>query len=262
MIPTIFINCKEYPFVEWILSGKKKYETRNSNTLGRFIGERVLVAETGNGRPRVKCSAVISEAIEIHSWRDWRTYVSDDDVPLLSSYDWQPDTKRKIIYKLSDVKYIVPFVPEGRRHGRTWMECDNYPAGNTAKEEEVTEETRFAGRTGQSIVIHRYAQDDYSVWFTDNPNDDTSGCSVRGTMLDMLEEIAGEIPARKVTNDTERLETIGCFIDIFEDFLEDHGIDIPNEEKEQSEGPCIIYGTHYGELSDRIEHLLMCLNVL
>ena len=195
MIPVIFINCKEYPFVEWILSGTKQYETRNVNTLGRFIDERVLLAETGSGRPIVKGSAVISEVIEVYTANEWRAHITREDVPSGSTYDWNQDTRKKVLYKLTDIKRISPFIPEGPRHGRTWMECDNYPE-------------------------------------------------------------------KKEISNTERLETIGCFIDIFEDFLEDHGVDIPNEEKEQSEGPCIIYGTHYGELSDRIEHLLTCLNVL
>lgn len=60
----------------------------------------------------------------------------------------------------------------------------------------------------------------------------------------------------------ERLETLGLFIDIFEDFLEEKGIDIPNDEKDESESPAIIYGTDYGELSDRIESLLISLGYM
>ena len=127
MIPAIFINSKEYPFVKWIIDGSKRYETRNSNTLGAFVGQRVLIAETGHGRPLVKCSAVIAESIEIRSYNEWRTFISAYDVPLFSSYDWKPDTKRKVIYKLSDVRQVAPFTPEGERHGRVWMECDNAP---------------------------------------------------------------------------------------------------------------------------------------
>ena len=54
----------------------------------------------------------------------------------------------------------------------------------------------------------------------------------------------------------KRLEAIMPIIEVFEEFLEEKGIDIPNDEKEQSEGPCIIYGTDCGNLMDRIETIL------
>lgn len=62
--------------------------------------------------------------------------------------------------------------------------------------------------------------------------------------------------------DRARLETIGAFIEIFEDFLEEKGIVIPNEEKDEDPDASNIYGTDYGNLSDRIESLLIDLHVL
>ena len=35
-------------------------------------------------------------------------------------------------------------------------------------------------------------------------------------------------------DNTERLEIISAFIEVFEDFLDERGIDVPNAEKEQS----------------------------
>ena len=195
MIPVIFINCKHYPFVKWIEEGTKKYETRNRNTLYRFIGERVLIAETGHGKPVVKCSAVISQAIELFTEDAWRKHVTALDVPLFSEYDWQPGTRKKVLYKLTDVQPVTPFTPDGRRHGRVWMECN-------------------------------------------------------------------QTPDSKPMSNTDRLETIGCFIDIFEDFLEEKGIDIINPEKEQDENAAIIYGTDYGILEDQIESLLINIGAL
>ena len=52
-------------------------------------------------------------------------------------------------------------------------------------------------------------------------------------------------------------EFIGQIIDGFEDFLESKGIDIPNPEKAESEGPAILYGTDYGELQSYIENSLI-----
>lgn len=60
----------------------------------------------------------------------------------------------------------------------------------------------------------------------------------------------------------ERLETIAPIIEIFEDFLEDKGIVIENDEKGQSESPSNIYGTDWGNLCDRIETYLIELGVL
>lgn len=62
--------------------------------------------------------------------------------------------------------------------------------------------------------------------------------------------------------ENERLKFIGHIIDIFEDFLEEKGIEIQNDEKEDSENPTIIYGTDYGDLSDNIENMMMSWGVL
>ncbi len=58
-------------------------------------------------------------------------------------------------------------------------------------------------------------------------------------------------------------ELVGQIIDIFEDFLEEKGIDIPNPEKKEAvddgehpESICIIYGSDYGDLQDCIEATL------
>lgn len=123
MIPIIFINCRKEPFVDDIMCHLKQYETRNRNTLGKFIGQRILIAETGHGRPFVRCSAVIDEIIEVFTREAWEKYLEWTWVPVGSSYDWQPDTKKKVLYHLSDVHALTPFHPvEGRRHGRVWME--------------------------------------------------------------------------------------------------------------------------------------------
>jgi hypothetical protein len=53
-----------------------------------------------------------------------------------------------------------------------------------------------------------------------------------------------------------KCEFIGQIIDIFEDFLEEKGIDIPNDEKEDSENPAIIYGTDYGILQTDLEDMM------
>ena len=127
MIPVVFINCRKEPFVDDIIGGLKQYETRTRNTLGRFLGEPILIAETGHGRPIVKAYAVIDEIISVRSKEIWDEYLECTWVPVGSSYDWQPGTKVKWLYHLKDVIPIAdPFTPpKGRRHGRVWMEYNN-----------------------------------------------------------------------------------------------------------------------------------------
>lgn len=124
MTPVIFINCHAEPFVDDIMSYLKQYETRTRNTLGRFLGERVLLAETGHGRPLVKCSAVIDEVISVTTEEAWNKYLELTWIPVGSRYDWTPETKVKWLYHLSDVKPVVPFRlgSDCPRHGRVWAE--------------------------------------------------------------------------------------------------------------------------------------------
>lgn len=52
-------------------------------------------------------------------------------------------------------------------------------------------------------------------------------------------------------------ELIGQIIDIFEDFLEDHNINIPNEERGGDiDDPAIIYGSDYGQIQEELLELL------
>ena len=62
--------------------------------------------------------------------------------------------------------------------------------------------------------------------------------------------------------DVNRLELIATFVEAFEEFLDEKGIDIPNAEKVESENASTIYGTDYGILSDKIETILTNIGVL
>lgn len=128
MIPVLFINSHSVPFVDMIMDGRKLYETRKRNVLRSAFeyGNRFLIAETGSGRPRVRCSATIESMVTIYTKEAWDRYRKLHAVPVGSEFDWKPDTKKKVMYLLEDVRPVTPFVPEGKRHGRTWMECDNY----------------------------------------------------------------------------------------------------------------------------------------
>lgn len=51
-------------------------------------------------------------------------------------------------------------------------------------------------------------------------------------------------------------EFIGNIIDIFDDFLEEKGIQIPNPEKEESDSPAVFYGSDYGAVQNELESLI------
>lgn len=127
---------------------------------------------------------------------------------------------------------------------------------------EPTQESAFTGRSSDRIIVHRYGVDDYAAWITDDEFNDTHGCSVRGTFLDILEELQDEVPARKIKDRSERLKTLSLFIELFEDFLDRRGISVPNDEKEQDPDASTIYGTDYGELESNLEDLLIRLGMI
>ena len=126
---------------------------------------------------------------------------------------------------------------------------------------EPTTECTFKGRSCKNVIIDRYGENDYGVWFTDDPKDEFSGCSTRGSLEDILYECRDELKPKMMSN-TERLETLGCIIELFEDFLDEKGIVIPNPDKDQDSDASNIYGCDYGELEGRLEHLLIRLGMM
>ena len=128
MTPVVFINSSETPFVDLILKGLKRYETRTRDTLTHnLFGRRVLIAETGHGRPLIRCSAVIATrepSLSRDLWEKW--YRVPAQISKGSRYDWQPGTRKKYAYKLTDVRPVKPFLlpQDARRHGRIWAEYE------------------------------------------------------------------------------------------------------------------------------------------
>ena len=61
---------------------------------------------------------------------------------------------------------------------------------------------------------------------------------------------------------SERLETLALFAELFENFLDERGIVLQNDEKEEDPNASNIYGYDYAELTDRIEELLVQLGMM
>ena len=67
-----------------------------------------------------------------------------------------------------------------------------------------------------------------------------------------------------VTNE-DKPEFIGQVIDIFEDFLADRNIILPNEERDEEEDPearTIIYGSDYDYLYEKITNTMQRWNII
>ena len=123
--PVVFINCDIFPFIDQIISGEKVFETRNKNTLGRFVGQWVYLAETRKGRPPVvKCIVFIDDCMDCRLEKIWDILRSETMVPVGSKYDWTNETRVKWLYSIADAVPVSPFIPSGRRHGRVWMEME------------------------------------------------------------------------------------------------------------------------------------------
>lgn len=123
MIPVIGINSSSAPFMADIGRLLKLYETRSRRTLHRFIGQRVILAETKQGGYLAMYSVVIDSELCVSSPERWEALRPVHRVPKGSKFDWKPDTKVKYLYRIKGLRRLNPFmVPEGIRHGRTWME--------------------------------------------------------------------------------------------------------------------------------------------
>ena len=58
-------------------------------------------------------------------------------------------------------------------------------------------------------------------------------------------------------------EFLGQIIDIFEDFLEDHNIDVPNEERDgDDDNPAIIYGSDYDQIQNELLELMKAWEII
>lgn len=121
----LYINCKLFPFVEWILYGLKAYETRNHNTLKNLVGKQVYLAATGKGkRPVIYGSCTITGSITVTDKRTYNRYRNQTCIEKGSCYDFTGSTKQKVLYRLDNVQRCKPFpIPENVvRHGRIYCE--------------------------------------------------------------------------------------------------------------------------------------------
>lgn len=117
----VYINCRRSPFIDWIISCQKLYETRAKNVLAPLIGKTVFLAETGRRSvPVVRASAVIASAVSV-PYED--AAMREQAMIAGTDYDILPG-RSKVFYKLANVRPVEPFpVPSIRiNHGRSYTE--------------------------------------------------------------------------------------------------------------------------------------------
>lgn len=118
----MYVHCsKRLPFVDWMLSRVKPWETRGRDMLGDLVGERVAIIETGRSPvAMIRGYATITR----------KKTVSYDNVRarraariLGTPYDIKPG-KTKVFYRLEHVTRCKPY-PLPAQHsnnGRAWTE--------------------------------------------------------------------------------------------------------------------------------------------
>ena len=125
MIPVVGINSASAPFMADIGDLLKRLETRSRNMLRSLVGQRVILAETQQGGYLAMYTAVIRSARPVRSYDEWDALRPLHRVPVGNPFDWKEGDRVRWVYELSSLRRLRPFlVPEGRRHGRTWMEYD------------------------------------------------------------------------------------------------------------------------------------------
>lgn len=103
----ININCKRYPFTEMILAGEKIIETRNKPTLRSYVGKRVGIIETGNGRAKLVGYATVKHEMYFCSESMWGIYRYAHRIDSRSEYEYRAG-QTKYGYLLKDVVRIEP----------------------------------------------------------------------------------------------------------------------------------------------------------
>lgn len=91
-------------------------------------------------------------------------YLQDSDTPDYTVYDWIRDCMMNSLTVISGFHQSIP-----------------------------TTEVTFKGKSVEHVIVHRYGQNDYGVVFTDDPSNECAGCSVRGSLLGILDELKDEM---------------------------------------------------------------------
>ena len=109
-IPTIGINVRsdgDIDYADLIIDGKKKLETRDTNSLKPYIGKRVAIVKTGKGKAMAIGSVTVGEPIPA-SVNKFRRLEKFHLVPQGSAFDIKPNSTKYLYPMIDPVRFPKP----------------------------------------------------------------------------------------------------------------------------------------------------------
>lgn len=129
-VPEIGINVRSdgnIDYADLIVDGKKKLETRNSDSLRPYVGKRVSIVKTGKGRAYAIGVATIGEPIEADE-EQFRKLEKEHLVPAGSKFDINPGTTKFLYPMINPKRYDRPReVGHGIVSRKVFVEDDEIP---------------------------------------------------------------------------------------------------------------------------------------
>ena len=89
-------NEKKNKYADWIVDGKKYYETRSSPSLNAHVGERLAVIKTGEGKAVAIGEVTIGKPLKVETPEEFKRLQSQHLVPIESKFTFK------------GVKYLYP----------------------------------------------------------------------------------------------------------------------------------------------------------
>ena len=109
----ININCKHQDFIAQILSGEKIIETRNTYSLNPYMGKRIGLIRTGQGKATLEGYATITGQIVYYNKLSFDSHYNLHLVGSNSPY-YIKESSIKVGYILEDVIAIEPQLVSSR----------------------------------------------------------------------------------------------------------------------------------------------------
>jgi len=109
----ININCKHQDFIGQILNGNKVIETRNTPSLNPYIGQRIGLIRTGQGKATLEGYATITGKIVYYNKLSFDSHFNLHLVDCNSPY-YIKELSIKVGYILGDVIAIEPQLVSSR----------------------------------------------------------------------------------------------------------------------------------------------------
>jgi len=109
-IPEIGINVRsdgDIDYADLIVDGKKKLETRNSDSLRPYVGKRVSIVKTGKGKAYAIGVATVGEPIQADE-EQFRKLEKEHLVPAGSKFDIQPGSTKFLYPMINPKRYDRP----------------------------------------------------------------------------------------------------------------------------------------------------------